>query len=101
MVIYNRILNSQWYINNKIVDGDTFKLPYPVSFTTSVFAKLAIVGDYTNTNAYVAEISSRDINGIMQDNFLHELWIYTYNVRYDKLECRTTSGGLFIYAIGV
>ena len=40
------------------------------------------------------------MNGIMQNDFLSEIWIYTYEVLYNKLNCRTTSGGLFIYAIG-
>ena len=93
----------QWLIkdNNVVVDGDTFKIPYPVSFTTSVFTKLAIVGDYTQHNAWVAEISARDINGIMENNFLSEIWLYTYNVPYDSIDCRITSGGLFIYVIGI
>ena len=41
------------------------------------------------------------MNGIMQNNILSEMWVYTYEVLYDRVNCRVTSGGLITYAIGI
>lgn len=41
------------------------------------------------------------MNGMIQNNFLSEIWLYTYEVLYDKINCRTTTGGLIIYAMGI